>query len=309
MTCVTFIVPIFNKARYLPAVLQAIFDQEGDFDREIIAIDDGSTDESGQILKSYQEQHKNLRLIRLEDEGPAIAINRAAAEATGDYFKFVDGDDLLVSNAAALLLDAIRETGAVLAYGERAVYDSELLPNITTTPASELRPSLIDEPLPFLIHNISLTMSGSMVDANAFRLVGGCDERVFVHDSPLFLRLALAGKFAHIASKVFYMPLEDPSRWSNRALGQVLHDVNAAIYYMLLDNPGLPWKLKNKSMQRAASRAWTWARRENGASPLSRWYALNLIARLPLLSGQAAMVARSLESFRKSGHIRLPAKN
>ena len=89
---VSVIVPVYNVAGELQRCLDSILAQTVD-DLEIIAVDDGSTDDSGLILDRYAEDHANLRVIHKENGGVTSARLRGVAEARGEWIGFVDGDD------------------------------------------------------------------------------------------------------------------------------------------------------------------------------------------------------------------------
>lgn len=303
MPLVSFLVPVFNKARFLPAVLRALDTQEGDFTREFIFVDDGSSDDSPALLAAFAEGRSDVRIIRLEDEGPAFALNRAAAIASGTYLKMVDADDLLVPNALVLLLKAITAHDAVLAFGTGASYDSKLLPDITVPPAADAPTRRFDRPLATILTDIPL-MSTVLVRRDAFLAVGGCDERVFVHDMPMLYRLALVGAFAEVQTVLLLMPEQDPARWSNRNHGQVLHDVNLAFYWLLGDHRDVPVDVARRAFHRAAGRAWKWAHRHGGQSVFSRYFLLNLLSYLPLPFGYQSLIGATLGAFHLSSKIR-----
>ena len=89
---ISVIVPVYNVAEDLPRCLDSILAQTYP-DLEIIAVDDGSSDQSGKILDKYAELHPNLRVIHQENGGVTSARLRGVAEASGDWIGFVDGDD------------------------------------------------------------------------------------------------------------------------------------------------------------------------------------------------------------------------
>jgi glycosyltransferase involved in cell wall biosynthesis len=303
MPVVSFLVPVFNKARFLPSVLRALDRQSGTFGRELIIVDDGSTDESPRILAEYARGRADVRLIRLEDEGPAVALNAAAALASGDYLKPVDADDLLAPNCVELLLDAAESQNAVLAFGGSRIYQAEKLPDVDLPPASRAPVRRLDKPLANLLRYIP-ALSGCLIRADAFRRVGGCDERVFVHDMPLLYRLALDGAFAQVEAELIAMPEQDPTRWSNRNLGQVLHDVNLALYWLLREHPEIDRPFRRRAFHRCAGRAWKWARRHGGHGLASSYFALNLLSYLPVPFGHARLIGGTLGAFRGGGTVR-----
>ena len=89
---ISVIVPVYNVAGELQRCLDSILAQTVD-DLEVVAVDDGSTDDSGLILDRYAEDHANLRVIHKENGGVTSARLRGVAEARGEWIGFVDGDD------------------------------------------------------------------------------------------------------------------------------------------------------------------------------------------------------------------------
>lgn len=101
----SIVVPVYNVEEYLRECLDSIFDDSVDENSyEVIAIEDGSTDSSPEILKSYAK-HKNLRIITQENAGLSVVRNRGISVALGQYVMFVDSDDYLLPGAMATLLN------------------------------------------------------------------------------------------------------------------------------------------------------------------------------------------------------------
>jgi hypothetical protein len=90
MVRVSVIVPLYNKARFVQRSLDSIRAQTWT-DFELLVVDDGSTDESAEVVAGYTEPR--LRLIRQANAGPGAARNRGLAEARGEYVAFLDADD------------------------------------------------------------------------------------------------------------------------------------------------------------------------------------------------------------------------
>lgn len=87
------IIPVYNVAAYLRECLDSLVSQTFS-DWEAVCVDDGSTDESGEILKEYAAKDGRIRLFHQSNGGAAAARNRALKEAQGEYICFLDGDDI-----------------------------------------------------------------------------------------------------------------------------------------------------------------------------------------------------------------------
>lgn len=93
----SFVVPVYNAESYLPQCLNSLLAQDIS-DYEILCVNDGSTDRSGEILDAYQRKYPSLRVIHKENGGVVTARNAGMAQAQGEYIWFVDADDLVREN-------------------------------------------------------------------------------------------------------------------------------------------------------------------------------------------------------------------
>lgn len=89
---VSVIVPIYNAEKYLSRCLDSLIHQTLE-NIEIICINDGSTDGSGDILRKYRQADKRIKLIQIENSGQSKARNFGLLQANGEYLGFVDSDD------------------------------------------------------------------------------------------------------------------------------------------------------------------------------------------------------------------------
>lgn len=86
--------PIYNVAQYLEETLDSILNQSlTDF--EVIAVNDGSTDNSEEILKKYQQKDRRIIYFSQENQGQSVARNLALKHASGEYIYMMDSDDVL----------------------------------------------------------------------------------------------------------------------------------------------------------------------------------------------------------------------
>ena len=93
MPKISVIIPVYNVENYIARCIDSLLNQTY-MDFEIIAVNDGSLDNSLSILKSY-EKDKGIRVIDQENSGPAVARNCGIAAATGEYIMFIDSDDFV----------------------------------------------------------------------------------------------------------------------------------------------------------------------------------------------------------------------
>jgi glycosyltransferase involved in cell wall biosynthesis len=90
---VSVILPVFNGGKYLSAAIRSILNQSYT-DFELIIINDGSTDNSSDIINAYAEQDGRIRVVERENKGLVYSLNEAIALAKGEYIARMDADDL-----------------------------------------------------------------------------------------------------------------------------------------------------------------------------------------------------------------------
>ena len=99
MVKVSVILPVYNVAPYLDETFQSLIHQSLR-DIEIIAVNDGSTDNSESIIRKYQQQDSRIRLFSQENKGQSAARNLALQHAIGQYIYMMDSDDILTDSDA-----------------------------------------------------------------------------------------------------------------------------------------------------------------------------------------------------------------
>ena len=110
---ISVIVPVYNVKTYLDECIQSILNQTYK-KLEIILVDDGSTDGSGELCDSYAQVDSRINIIHKENGGLSDARNKGMEVATGEYIGFVDADDYIESNMYEVLVNAAKEKDAVL---------------------------------------------------------------------------------------------------------------------------------------------------------------------------------------------------
>lgn len=139
----TIIVPVYNVAPYLRDCVSSVLTQETQYRFRAIFIDDGSTDESGQILDACPPDPR-MQVIHQENQGLSGARNTGIAHATGTYLLFLDSDDRLAPGAVESLLSAAYAHNAALVQGCFSTFtDSGKMHRALSFPA----PTVVDPPL------------------------------------------------------------------------------------------------------------------------------------------------------------------
>ena len=111
MIKLSIIIPVYNTEAYLRRCLDSCLHQDLPMDQyEIIAVNDGSTDRSLEILKDYERQYTNIHVYSQENKRQGAARNYGLTKASGEYIWFVDADDWIANNCLrklSLSLDGI----------------------------------------------------------------------------------------------------------------------------------------------------------------------------------------------------------
>ena len=131
----TVVVPVYNVEKYLEKCIDSILNQTLTVD-EIILVDDGSKDKSGEIAEDYAAKYKNIKVIHQKNGGLSAARNTGIDAATKEYIAFVDSDDYIESDMYETLMNRLHNDGADISIGgvwyeqEDGVKYSPYAPNI-----------------------------------------------------------------------------------------------------------------------------------------------------------------------------------
>ncbi|MFS0655143.1 glycosyltransferase family 2 protein [Bacillus sp. 179-C3.3 HS] len=117
MPAISLLVAVYNTSQYIEQCLQSIAEQSFS-DIEVILVNDGSTDHSGELLETFAARDERFRVIHQVNQGLGAVRNRGIEEATGTYIAFVDSDDMLAPNYCEALYQKAEMTGADLVISE-----------------------------------------------------------------------------------------------------------------------------------------------------------------------------------------------
>ncbi len=124
---VSVISPVFNVEDYIEETILSLVNQTLS-PIEIILVDDGSTDNSANIIKNYAEEYENIIYVKQDNSGPGVARNTGLKKASGEFISFVDSDDILPNDAlenlynTAVLKEVDIVLGASLSFNKKETW-------------------------------------------------------------------------------------------------------------------------------------------------------------------------------------------
>ena len=199
---VSIIIPVYNAEKFIESCIESALEQSYK-DIEIIAIDDGSTDNSSKILEKFQDR---IKIIHKDNGGTATALNTGIKEMTGDWFKWLSADDILYPNAVEELIkesQKITDKTNVIFYSSYDIINSEgkvirqfIEPDYKELSAFEVNVILLDEHIG--------NGTTSLIHKSMFERYGSFNETIgYSEDSELWLRFCLVHKCRlHLIPKI-----------------------------------------------------------------------------------------------------------
>ncbi|WP_119256891.1 glycosyltransferase family 2 protein [Shinella zoogloeoides] len=296
---------VYNKAEVLPETLRLARAQRGiaEEDIEFVFVDDNSADGSLALLEEEAGRDSRVRIFASqENNGPAIAFNRAASQARGRYLLAIDADDMLPGNAAKFLIDSARRFDAALVFGRsRRGEDCRDVPEDAAL-------SVESDPLAFVAERKIVRM-GFLAERQLWLKAGGADETVFIQDQSLPLRLAAAAdRLVFVDALVYHLRQAGDGNLSRNVLQQH-HDRFFALL-PFLDRPDASPTARRAVMRQMVSSLWKMDRDRGVQLPFlsaaGRCYLLNRMLGLEpsgrLLADVAARL-KTLPGIRRPGGI------
>lgn len=310
---VSYVLTVYNKSRYLPFVIEGLRRQEGDFDREFIFVDDGSTDDSVELIERLTTGLPGVTIHRQPNQGPSVAMNVGFSHAKGDYIKPVDADDILFPWTTRVLLDALAQTGCKVSYAhfDRAgEYDSGAtdpaapLHNIERTPGRTVtHPDLLRD----IMIGCLMTPASWLARTDIVRQTGGCDERIYTQDYGLNIKLARLGPIAEVQESLYLMPADMGDRNSGNP-AQERHDEAMILARFIEENPSLAENFERFVFNLALKKLWHWRDSQGAVKWLCREYWFSRLARAGMLKTDLARIDEGCRRLRRKTTIKVPGE-
>jgi len=218
---ISYLITIFNKQNEIHETISCIQNQEkiSSLDIEIVCIDDLSSDSSIHVLEKLKKNDPRIKIIQNDiNLGPSKSINIAAKMAKGKYLIPIDGDDYLPADATRQLLDNAEKYDSELVFGI-----SKRLKKIPERVTYISPENLYNKPLERVLKKPIVRM-GYLVSKNLWVLSDGADEKIFIQDMSLPLRLAAnADSLVFLNSIIYYLRDTSDSNLSDNT-NQQHHD-------------------------------------------------------------------------------------
>ena len=218
---VSYLITVFNKENEIKETISCLQSQtfKSSKNIEIICIDDFSSDNSVKILENLQNEDKRIQIIKNQiNLGPSQSLNIAAKIAKGKYLIPIDGDDFFPKDATEYLLETAYKHNVELVFGM-----SKRIKNIPSKVTYVNSEEIHRNPLDFCIKK-SIVHMGFLASKKLWEISGGVDEKVFIQDMSLPLRLsAYADSLVYLNTIIYYLRDESDSNLSNNT-DQQHHD-------------------------------------------------------------------------------------
>jgi glycosyltransferase involved in cell wall biosynthesis len=255
MPRVSAIIIVFNGETYIAEAIESVLAQQFD-DWELLIVDDGSTDRTRDIVRSYVDAHADrIRLLRHHDKGNhgmSATRNVGIAAASGDYVAFLDADDVWVPTKLAEQVRLIEShPAAALVYGRTLIWNEwdprsdkkDYFYSLGVEPDALYEPPRLFFQLLENVHQTPTTCN-AMMRRDAILEVGGFDPsfRDMFEDQIFFAKLLLAYPL-YVSGKCWAKYRQHGSAASSQSRSAVqqahLHYLRALRHYLVRRGAGL----------------------------------------------------------------------
>lgn len=216
---ISVIIPTYNMGEYCPEAVQSVLDGTFD-DVDILVVDDGSTDATETVLRSFKEKIPSGRrdriiLLRQEHRGKAAAVNKGLDAARGRYICVLDADDRLTRESLKLRYEIAEGRGADLVLGGFSTFDRDEVFGYRRPPKNRGRTSLVNR----LLFNVKspFHMNAMLFSSELVGRAGRMDERLLrAQDKDYAIRLIRAADSVEIVDKPVYLYRRYDRGYANR---------------------------------------------------------------------------------------------
>jgi glycosyltransferase involved in cell wall biosynthesis len=275
--------PVYNADRYVREATESILRQTFT-DFEFIIIDDGSTDDSHQILEELARKDSRIRLVSRPNTGYTVALNEALALARAPYIARMDADDVSMPDRFEKQIKYLQANPECVLVGSRILTIDPF-----GSPLYEPRHKLVHEAIEeellagvgwAIVHPVSMMVRERITAVGGYRV-----EMEPSEDLDLFLRLSEHGKIANLPEVLLHYRQHAKSvnhtryEEQNTATKKIVAEAYARRGVKLPDDWTLP-KREMLPMQKEID-MWAWVALKNGNVSAARRHAMSLVRMAP----------------------------
>lgn len=202
------IIPTFNRAKYLDKAIESVLAQTYD-DYEIVVIDDGSTDDTREILEPYIDQ---IRYLYQENAGVSAARNAGVKEAKGEWIAFLDSDDMWLPHKLACQMEYINDSISKVCFTDVVhIQKGEIIKYSDVKKSIAIQGEILSEPFDLILDDSrKLYVQTMVIKRELLCEVGNFDENfVVAEDTQLIFKLAFKTPFAYISEPLVVINRSD----------------------------------------------------------------------------------------------------
>lgn len=238
------VIPVFNGAALVPMAIDHVLAQTYR-PLQIVVVDDGSTDDTAEVLMRYGDQ---IQLVRQKNRGVGHARNTGIAAARGQYVAFLDQDDWWQAEKIARQVASFASDPALGLVHTGVAYFDESSQNYTQPLNPLALPELLQgECFRQLLAENHIRNSSVMVRRDLLAKIGACDQAISgntVQDYDLWLRLARVSHFAYLPDHLTVIRLhERQGTWDRR---QMLGEEARLLERVRYQEPGISRELRGR---------------------------------------------------------------
>ena len=233
---VSIIVPVYNAQEYLKRCVDSILSQDyRDF--ELLLMDDGSKDASGEICDAYAQQDGRVRVVHKENTGVSDTRNQALELARGTFLQFLDSDDWIEPQMYERLYEAATAAGTSIAQASRDEIDEDYhkRPDVCTPPEQEVTCTAEDFLKTLLLHQGDCSFCTKLIKKSLFE-GHRFPEGKLNEDFRLLVELLCEGERVRILPEqlyhVFYRIGSNTRRKDKNDFSRVFEDIVENADYM-----------------------------------------------------------------------------
>ena len=194
---ISIITPTYNRANFLTETIDSVLTQDYQ-NIEHLIIDDGSSDDTKELLKKYENNDK-VRCFFQNNSGQSIARNKGLRESRGDFICFLDSVDYFLPGKLSKQIEAFQENPSVdIVYGDYIFIDADGN-RLDQKNMTRYSGKITDQ----LLKDNCVSMNTTMVRKGLINSVGGFSEHIkFADDYDLWLRLSVDAQFLYLPEKL-----------------------------------------------------------------------------------------------------------